>query len=69
MTNLRGWAIAFLSAMAFLTPTPATAATDVVAWTDVPAMTGSGKPATAEEIRREGEQWGKIIREQNIKAE
>ena len=52
MTNFRGWVMALALALAFLAPAPAWADTEVIAWNNVAAVTGSGKPATADEIKR-----------------
>jgi hypothetical protein len=52
MTNFRGWVMALSLALVFLAPAPAWADTEVIAWNNVVAHTGSGKPATADEIKR-----------------
>lgn len=52
MTSFRNWLMAFALPLALLVPTPARADVDLIAWNNVTALTGSGKPATAEEIKR-----------------
>jgi hypothetical protein len=52
MTNIRSWMMALSLALAFLTPTPALADVEVTSWNNVAAVTGSGKPAAADEIKR-----------------
>ena len=49
---IRSWALALFLALAASAPGPAFAAVDLIEWKDVAAVTGSGKPATAEEIKR-----------------
>jgi len=49
---IRSWALALFLALAASATGPAFAAVDLIEWNNVAAITGSGKPATAEEIRR-----------------
>jgi hypothetical protein len=49
---IRNWAWILALAIAALAPGMAAAAVNVIDWNNVVANTGSGKPATAEEIRR-----------------
>jgi hypothetical protein len=50
---MRIWTVAALLGLAVWTPTPAMAAdVSVSSWDNVAAITGSGKPASAEEIKR-----------------
>lgn len=48
----RNGVLALALAMAAWVPAPALAAVDLIEWNNVTALTGSGKPATAEEIKR-----------------
>jgi hypothetical protein len=49
---IRNWVMMFVLAFAVIAPAPALAAADLIEWNNVTAVTGSGKPATAEEIKR-----------------
>ncbi len=49
---IRNWAWALAMVYAAFAPSPALAAVDLVEWNNVAAITGSGKPATADEIKR-----------------
>jgi uncharacterized protein YndB with AHSA1/START domain len=49
---IRSWVLALALAFATFAPAPALAAADLIDWNNVAAVTGSGKPATAEEIKR-----------------
>ena len=49
---IRSGVLALALALAAWVPTTALAAVDLIEWKDVAAVTGSGKPATAEEIKR-----------------
>ncbi len=49
---IRSWVLMFALALAAFAPAPALAAADLIEWNNVTAVTGSGKPATAEEIKR-----------------
>jgi hypothetical protein len=49
---IRNWAWALAMVFAAFAPSPALAAVDLIEWNNVSAVTGSGKPATAEEIKR-----------------
>jgi hypothetical protein len=49
---IRSWVMVLALAIAAFAPVPALAAADLIEWNNVTAVTGSGKPATAEEIKR-----------------
>ncbi len=49
---IRNWALALAVLFSALTPSIALAAVDVVEWKDVAAITSSGKPASAEDIKK-----------------
>jgi hypothetical protein len=49
---IRNWVLMVALAFAAFAPAPAFAAADLIEWSNVTAVTGSGKPATAEEIKR-----------------
>jgi hypothetical protein len=50
--TIRHWVGMMALALAAFAPGSAAAAVDLIEWNDVAAVTGSGKPATAEEIKR-----------------
>jgi len=49
---IRNWVMMFALLFAVFAPAPALAAADLIEWNNVTAVTGSSKPATAEEIKR-----------------
>ena len=49
---IRSWALAMFLALAASAPGPAFAAVDLIEWNNVAAITGSGTPASAEQIKR-----------------
>ena len=49
---IRSWVMVLALGFAAFAPAPAVAAADLIEWNNVAAVTGSGKPATTEEIKR-----------------
>jgi len=49
---IRHWLLVLTFLFPALAPVPALAAVDLIEWNNVAAITSSGKPATAEEIKR-----------------